>query len=55
MLGTYTMFRKELIKVFSMFDFGDALDELRSLRKKKTDLIDEHIARFKMLATESKN
>jgi Retrotransposon gag protein len=53
-LGTYTMFRKELIKAFSMFDFGDALDKLRSLRKKKTDSIVEHIARFKMLATESK-
>jgi hypothetical protein len=38
-----------------MFDsVGDALDELRSLRKKKTDLINKHIARFKMLATESK-
>jgi hypothetical protein len=37
-----------------MFDsVGDALDELCSLRK-KTELIDEHIAKFKMLATESK-
>jgi Ty3 transposon capsid-like protein len=53
-LGTYTTFRKELIKAFSMFDsVGDALDKLQSLRKKKTNLIDEHIARFKMLATKS--
>jgi hypothetical protein len=38
-----------------MFDsIGDALDELRSLRKKKTESIDEHIAKFKMLAAESK-
>jgi hypothetical protein len=38
-----------------MFDsVGDALDELRSLRKKKTESIDEHIAKFKMLAAESK-
>jgi hypothetical protein len=38
-----------------MFDsVGDALDKLRSLRKKKTNLINKHIARFKMLATESK-
>jgi Zinc knuckle len=38
-----------------MFDsVGDALDELRSLRKKKTESIDEHIARFKLLAVESK-
>jgi hypothetical protein len=38
-----------------MFDsVGDALDELRSLRKKKTESIDEHIAKFKMLAAEAK-
>jgi Zinc knuckle len=54
-LGTYTQFRKDLMEVFSMFDsVGDALDELRSLRKKKNKLIDEHIARFKMLAAKSK-
>jgi hypothetical protein len=54
-LETYATFRKELIEAFSMFDsVGDTLDELQSLKKKKTDSIDEHIARFKMLATESK-
>jgi Ty3 transposon capsid-like protein len=54
-LGTYTQFRKDLIKAFSMFDsVGDVLDELQSLRKKKTESIDEHIAKFKMLAAESK-
>jgi hypothetical protein len=54
-LGTYTQFRKDLVKVFSMFNsVGDVLDELRSLRKKKNKLIDEHIAKFKMLAAESK-
>jgi Domain of unknown function (DUF4939) len=54
-LGAYTQFRKDLIEAFSMFDsVGDALDELQSLRKKKNKLIDEHIARFKMLATELK-
>jgi hypothetical protein len=54
-LGTYTTFRKELLETFLMFDsVGDALDELQSLRKKKTHLIDEHIAKFKMLAMESK-
>jgi hypothetical protein len=43
------------MEAFSMFDsVGDALDELRSLRKKKTKSIDEHIAQFKMLAAESK-
>jgi Domain of unknown function (DUF4939) len=54
-LGTYIQFRKDLIEVFLMFDsVGDALDKLRSLRKKKNKLIDEHIACFKMLAAESK-
>jgi Retrotransposon gag protein len=54
-LGTYAQFRKNLIEAFSMFDLvGDALDELRSLRKKKNESIDEHIARFKMLAAELK-
>jgi Retrotransposon gag protein len=54
-LGTYAQFRKDLMEAFSMFDsVGDALDELRSLRKKKNKSIDEHIARLKMLAAESK-
>jgi hypothetical protein len=38
-----------------LFDsVGDALDKLRSLRKKKTESIDWHIAKFKMLVAESK-
>jgi Retrotransposon gag protein len=54
-LGTYTQFRKELIKTFLMFDsVGDALDELQSLKRKKIESIDKHIAKFKMLATVSK-
>jgi Domain of unknown function (DUF4939) len=54
-LGTYTQFRKDLVKAFSMFDsVKNALDELRSLRKKKNKSIDKHIAKFKMLAAESK-
>jgi hypothetical protein len=54
-LGTYAQFRKDLMGAFSMFDLvGDALDELRSLRKKKNKSIDKHIARFKMLAAKSK-
>jgi Ty3 transposon capsid-like protein len=54
-LGTYTQFRKDLIEVFSMFNsVGNALDKLQSLRKKKNESIDEHIARFKMLAAKSK-
>jgi hypothetical protein len=54
-LGTYTQFRKDLMEVFSMFNsVGDALDKLWSLRKKKNKSIDEHIAKFKMLAAKSK-
>jgi hypothetical protein len=42
------------MEAFSMFDsVGDALDELRSLRK-KTESIDEHITKFKLLVAESK-
>jgi hypothetical protein len=38
-----------------MFDsVGDVLDELKSLRKKKTERIDENITKFKMLAAKSK-
>jgi hypothetical protein len=51
-LGTYTQFRKDLIEAFLMFDsVGDVLDESQSLRKKKTESINKHIAKFKMLAT----
>jgi hypothetical protein len=54
-LETFGQFRKDFTEAFSMFDLvGDALDELRSLRKKKTESIDEHIAKFKILATKSK-
>jgi hypothetical protein len=43
------------MEAFSMFDsVGNALDKLRSLRKKKNESIDEHIAKLKMLATELK-
>jgi Retrotransposon gag protein len=54
-LGMYTQFRKNLMEAFSMFDsVENALDELQSLRKKKDESINEHIARFKMLAAELK-
>ena len=50
-LGQYANFKKELIDAFSMFDsVGDALDKLRALRMKMGSSIDEHIARFKLLA-----
>jgi hypothetical protein len=53
-LGTYTQFRKDLVEAFSMFNLVGDADELQSLRKKKNKLIDEHIARFKILAAKSK-
>jgi hypothetical protein len=54
-METYVQFQKDLVEAFSMFDsMGNVLDELRSLRKKKTESIDKHIMRFKMLAAESK-
>ena len=50
-LGQYANFRKELIDAFLMFDsVGDALDKLRALRMKVGSSINEHIARFKLLA-----
>jgi Zinc knuckle len=43
------------MEAFSMFNsVGDTLDELRSLRKKKNELINKHIARLKMLAAKLK-
>jgi Domain of unknown function (DUF4939) len=54
-LGTYTSFRKHLKKAFSMFDLvKDVLNKLWALRITKNDSIDKHIAKFKMLAAESK-
>ena len=50
-LGQYAYFRKELVKAFLMFySVGDVLDKLRALRMKTGSSIDEHIARFKLLA-----
>ena len=50
-LRQYANFRKELIDAFLMFDsVGNALDKLWALRMKMGSSIDEHIARFKLLA-----
>ena len=50
-LRQYANFRKDLVSAFSMFDsVGNALDKLRALRMKMGSSIDEHIARFKLLA-----
>ena len=50
-LGQSANFRKDLISAFSMFNsVGDTLNELWALRMKMGSSIDEHIARFKLLA-----
>ena len=50
-LGQHANFRKDLVSAFSMFDsVGDTLDELWALRMKMGGSIDEHMARFKLLA-----
>ena len=50
-LGQYANFRKELIDAFSMFNsVGNTLDKLQALRMKMGSSINEHIARFKLLA-----
>ena len=50
-LGQYVNFGKDLVSAFSMFNsVGDALDKLQALRIKTSSSIDEHIARFKLLA-----
>ena len=50
-LEQYMNFRKELVSAFLMFDsVDDTLDKLRALRIKMGGSINEHIARFKLLA-----
>ena len=54
-LGQYANFRKDLISAFSMFDsVENVLDKLWALRMKMGSSINEHIARFKLLAAAAK-
>ena len=54
-LRQYANFRKDLVNAFSMFDsVGDALDELWALQMKTGSSINEHIAKFKLLAAAAK-
>ena len=54
-LKQYANFRKDLVDAFSMFDsVGNVLDKLWALRMKMGSFIDEHIARFKLLAAAAK-
>src|SRR5271168_950358 len=52
-LGTYAQFKHDLQEV-PYNPPGDALERMKLLRMKKDDSIDEHIAKFRMLVSESK-
>ena len=51
--GTFKAFKESLIESFKQYDApGDALDEMRTMRMGDIP-IDEHIAKFKILVTNS--
>jgi hypothetical protein len=53
-LGTFSAFKKAVEESFSPYDEpGDALDEMREMRMTTQSSIDEHIAKFKILVTQS--
>jgi len=52
--GTWTAFRTALSDSFSPFDApGDALSEMRSLKMGQDASIDEHVAKFKILVSQT--
>jgi len=54
-LGTYDDFRKQVLEAFAAYDSpGEALSLIKNLRMKGTDPVDEHIAKFKTLVSESR-
>jgi hypothetical protein len=54
-LGTYSNFHQALVNAFSEYDSpGEALDQMKNLRMKSEDSIEEHIAKFKTMLTISK-
>lgn len=53
-LGTFSAFKKAVEESFSPYDEpGDAFDEMNEMRMTTQSSIDEHIARFKILVTQS--
>ena len=53
-LGTWNTFRKSLDDSFQPYDApGDALDEMRRMRAGSDVAMDEHIAKFKILVSQS--
>jgi len=54
-LGSFAQFKHELQEAFAPYDSpGDALEKMKMLRMKREDSIDEHIAKFRMMVSESK-
>jgi hypothetical protein len=54
-LGSFAQFKHDLQEAFVPYDSpGDALEKMKMLQMKKDDLIDEHIAKFRMMVSKSK-
>src|SRR5271168_5648939 len=54
-LGLFSKFKHDLQEAFAPYNSpGDALEKMKTLRMKKDDLIDKHIAKFRMMVSESK-
>ena len=54
-LGSFAQFKHDLQEAFAPYNSpGDALEKMKTLRMKKEDSIDEHIAKFRMMVSESK-
>src|SRR5271168_1541003 len=54
-LGSFAQFKHDLQEAFAPYDSpGDALEKMKTLRMKREDSIDEHIAKFRMMVSESK-
>ena len=53
-LGMYKDFMESLVKSFEPYDApGDALEKMKALQMKPEDSIDDHVAKFKMLVSDS--
>ena len=54
-LGLFAQFKHNLQEAFAPYDSpGDALEKMKTLQMKKDDLIDKHIAKFRMMVSKSK-
>ena len=54
-LGKFQDFKNKLAEAFAAYDSpGEALSQMKNMRMKRDDSIDEHIAKFKTLLSESR-